>query len=82
MAQAADAVRGMAVDLRVVLDVQPCQAHMWGDADRLVQVMTNLVSNAIKFSQLEAPSTSVHTRRTIKSSSSSPIRGGLYRLTS
>jgi PAS domain S-box-containing protein len=57
MTQAADAVRGMAMDMRVVMDVQPRQAQLWGDADRLVQVMTNLVSNAIKFSQ---PGGTVH----------------------
>jgi PAS domain S-box-containing protein len=57
MTQAADAVRGMAVDMQVVMDVQPCPAHLWGDVDRLVQALTNLVSNAIKFSQ---PGGTVH----------------------
>jgi PAS domain S-box-containing protein len=50
MLYAADAVRGMADELGIVLDVKPYQAPLWADPHRLVQVLTNVLSNAIKFS--------------------------------
>jgi signal transduction histidine kinase len=50
MTDAADAVRGMADDVDVVLDIRPHRAPLWGDPHRLVQVLTNVLSNAIKFS--------------------------------
>jgi signal transduction histidine kinase len=50
MIHAADAVRGMAQEVDVVLDVSPHRAQLWGDPHRLVQVLTNVLSNAIKFS--------------------------------
>ena len=34
----------------VELVVEPASAHVWADADRCAQVLTNLVSNAVKFS--------------------------------
>ncbi|MDQ6672640.1 MAG: ATP-binding protein [Chloroflexota bacterium] len=50
MTDAADGVRSLADQARVVLDIVPIQAHVWGDPDRLLQVLTNMLSNAIKFS--------------------------------
>jgi PAS domain S-box-containing protein len=50
MVQAADGVRSMAEELGVTIDVQPSDAQVWGDPDRLLQVLTNLLANAIKFS--------------------------------
>jgi signal transduction histidine kinase len=48
--EAADSVRAMAEQMNVVLEVAPNDARVLGDPDRLVQVMTNLLANAIKFS--------------------------------
>ena len=45
-----ESVRGLAEQQRVSLDVRPSGAPVWGDPDRLVQVLVNLLSNAIKFS--------------------------------
>jgi PAS domain S-box-containing protein len=39
---------GYEVGLRIAGDAEG--ARVWGDADRLLQVMTNLISNAVKFS--------------------------------
>jgi PAS domain S-box-containing protein len=50
MAEAADSVRSMADQASVVLDVVPNDILLWADPDRLLQVLTNLLANAIKFS--------------------------------
>lgn len=51
MAEAADAMRGMAEKADVALVVESCDGQVRADPDRVVQVLTNLISNAIKFSE-------------------------------
>lgn len=50
MLQTVDVMQTMADRAEIQLVVEPCHEAIWGDPDRLVQVLTNLVSNAIKFS--------------------------------
>jgi PAS domain S-box-containing protein len=50
MTEAADGVRAMAEQAGVVLEVLPSDTRLWADPDRLLQVMLNLLANAIKFS--------------------------------
>jgi signal transduction histidine kinase/ActR/RegA family two-component response regulator len=50
LADAASVVGGAAEDGGVRLDVEPVEATVQADADRLVQAVTNLAGNAIKFS--------------------------------
>lgn len=49
--QAAEVMRPMAAEAGVELTVEAPSATLWADADRIVQTLTNLFSNAIKFSQ-------------------------------
>lgn len=46
----AESLRGMAEQNDVQLNVKTSDLHLMADEDRLMQVLTNLVSNAIKFS--------------------------------
>jgi signal transduction histidine kinase len=55
--QAASAVHGAAATAGVTLDVETPDIAVDGDPDRLVQAITNLLGNAIKFSD---PGTTVH----------------------
>lgn len=50
MAQAADEMSAMAASRDIRLAVSPCSVQLNADRDRLVQTLTNLFSNAIKFS--------------------------------
>ena len=50
MRQAADGMRLLAEQSGVIVHVVPAAVRVWGDHDRLVQVLTNLLANAIKFS--------------------------------
>ena len=56
MQSAADGVLSMAEQVGVRVVVQPVQATLWLDVDRITQTLTNLLGNAIKFS---LPSTTV-----------------------
>src|SRR5579859_3637409 len=53
MTQAAESVRSLAEQAGVVLEVVPNDARVAGDPDRLLQIMINLLANAIKFSPPE-----------------------------
>ncbi|WP_036483762.1 ATP-binding protein [Myxosarcina sp. GI1] len=50
MIEAAQTMQAMAQEHQVKLLVEPVQLLVWADYDYIVQTLTNLVSNAIKFS--------------------------------
>jgi two-component system, OmpR family, sensor histidine kinase VicK len=50
MIQAVDAMQAMAQQHQITLVNQPLDIQLWVDADYIVQALTNLISNAIKFS--------------------------------
>jgi two-component system, OmpR family, sensor histidine kinase VicK len=50
MIQAVDAMQAMAQQHQITLVNQPREIPLWVDADYIVQALTNLISNAIKFS--------------------------------
>jgi PAS domain S-box-containing protein len=50
MVQASDGLQSMADEAGVRLVVEPAIAVLWGDTDRIIQTLTNLIGNAIKFS--------------------------------
>jgi len=56
MVQAMEGVQSMADGARVHLAIVPAEGALWGDGDRIIQTLTNLLGNAIKFS---SPDTSV-----------------------
>jgi PAS domain S-box-containing protein len=53
MMQARDGVQSMADEAGVRLTTVPVAATLWGDSDRIIQTLTNLLGNAIKFSSAE-----------------------------
>ena len=50
MAKATDTMQAMAGENKVRLELEPVERQVWVDSDRFIQVLTNLCSNAIKFS--------------------------------
>ena len=50
LTQTVDLMRAMADDASVELVLDSTRARLWADSDRLLQMLSNLVSNAIKFS--------------------------------
>ncbi|MGZ7041447.1 MAG: ATP-binding protein, partial [Thermoanaerobaculia bacterium] len=50
MIQALEGVQSMGDEAGVRLVVVPAAAALWGDGDRIIQTLTNLLGNAIKFS--------------------------------
>ncbi|MBT9315533.1 PAS domain-containing sensor histidine kinase [Leptothoe spongobia] len=47
---AIDTLQVMAQEHNITLKTAPCEVAVWADCDRIVQVLANLISNAIKFS--------------------------------
>ena len=48
--QTADLMRDMAANSGISLVTSPVPAYLWADPDRIMQILTNLLGNAIKFS--------------------------------
>jgi PAS domain S-box-containing protein len=49
MTQSADAMRAMAEKAGIKLFVTPIAVDLWADPDRIIQTLTNLLNNALKF---------------------------------
>jgi signal transduction histidine kinase len=56
MHAAADSVRSMADDANVSIGIAPTRAEVFADPDRVLQVLINLLANAIKFSKADGGS--------------------------
>ncbi|MFQ4140870.1 ATP-binding protein [Chlorogloeopsis sp. ULAP02] len=52
MVDATEAMQALADNSQVQLVVNSLNVELWADSDRLLQTLTNLISNAIKFSEM------------------------------
>ncbi|HEY9848714.1 MAG TPA: PAS domain S-box protein [Leptolyngbyaceae cyanobacterium] len=50
MQQAVNAVQGIALPQNITLSIHPTDVEVWAASDAIVQVLTNLLTNGIKFS--------------------------------
>lgn len=50
MQQSVQALRHLAEESRITLQLEPVSMQIWADPDRIIQTLVNLLSNAIKFS--------------------------------
>jgi PAS domain S-box-containing protein len=63
MAQAVEVMQAMAEKAEIRLLVKPTSIQLWADSDRILQTLTNLLSNAMKFSP---PNTTVSLSATLQ----------------
>jgi len=70
LSSSVSAIKRMAEQRHIAIDIQPTEARATADGARLIQVLVNLLSNAIKFS----PNDSTITISTVASSSALEIR--------
>lgn len=54
MAQAVQVMQAMADAKAIAISLDAVEVNVWVDADHIIQVLTNLISNAIKFSPAQA----------------------------
>jgi PAS domain S-box-containing protein len=70
MQQAVESMRSIAAENEIDLNVITADKQIWVDPDRIIQVLVNLISNAIKFSE---PSTTICIKSQIQDPWATPL---------